>query len=345
MNGFLHMSAQTPLLAVAAILVVGVLVVNGATDAPNAIATVVAARALRPKAAVAMAAGCDLLGVMAGTLTGAAVVETVATMVDFGGKTRSALAGLCAGMAAVVLWAVAAWMFGIPTSESHALLAGLSGAAMAVGGGPGAINAAAWAKVLFGLPFSLAAGLFGGILAAKVVCRFFYRRDRRQSARLMRRLQIAGGAAMAFAHGAQDGQKFIGVLLLAFSLAGGSAVGAGTIPLWLAVGAASLMALGTSVGGKRIIQTVGMRMIAPSPHAAFAADAAAAAVLLGASACGLPVSTTHVKTAAMMGASASKRVRAVNWKVAAEMLWAWVLTFPGCGAVGYLIARLFLRFL
>ncbi|MBE6953260.1 MAG: inorganic phosphate transporter [Ruminococcaceae bacterium] len=345
MNGseFLHMLAQTPLLAVAAVLVVGVLVVNGATDAPNAIASAVAARAIRPRAAVAMAAGCDLLGVLAGTLANAAVAETVAALADFGGHARVALAGLCAGMAAVVLWAAAAWVFGIPTSESHALLAGLSGAAIAVGGGTEALNAAAWGKVLFGLPFSLAAGLFGGGLAAMGVRCVFFGRDRRQSARVMRRLQIAGSAAMAFAHGAQDGQKFIGVLWLAFSLAG--AVGAVPIPPWLAVGAAMLMALGTSVGGKRIIKTVGMRMAAPLPYEAFSADAAAAAVLLGASACGLPVSTTHVKTAAMMGAAATNRLRAVNWKVAAEMLWAWVLTFPGCGAAGYLAARLFLRFL
>ena len=324
-------------------LIVGVLLVNGATDAPNAIATSIVARALSPKAAVWMAAGCNLLGVLAAVWLNATVAETVSALADFGEDPRKASIGLCAALAAIVLWAIGAWCFGIPTSESHALIAALSGAAIAVGGHTDALNASAWGKVLFGLPFSLLVGALGGWVAVWLVKSGFHTKDRRKTAQAMRRLQRLGSAAMAFAHGAQDGQKWIAVFWLALTLTNGFATHAQTIPLWAAVGTAVLMALGTAIGGKRIIRTVGTKMGASAPHESFSADVAAAGVLLGAAAFGMPVSTTHVKTAAMLGTAMGGRVRAVNWSVAAEMLWAWVLTFPGCGALGFLAARLFFR--
>jgi PiT family inorganic phosphate transporter len=345
-DGFLNVSAiaaSQPFLIAAVGLLIGVMIVNGATDAPNAIAVCIASRALPTKTAVIMAAVCNLLGVMVATATQSSVAETVSAMVDFGPNRNLALIGLCAGMAAVVLWATAAWRFGIPTSESHALIAGLSGAAIAIRGGLQGICAAEWIKVLYGLPFSLGLGFLAAFLSTRGIRRILTRTDRRTANRAMRRAQIFGGAAMAFAHGAQDGQKFIGVCLLIFAFADAPQFSANKIPLTLATATALLMALGTALGGKRIIRTMGMRMAAPAPHEGFAADVSGAAAILGASALGLPISTTHVKTAAVMGAAAAGRIRAVNWSVAAELFWAWILTFPGCGAVGFLVTHIVLR--
>ena len=341
---FLRILSDSPAFIVTTLLAAGVILVNGGTDAPNAIATCVAARAIAPRRAVLLAAVCNFFGVLAVTAASPAVAVTISGMADFGADGHGAFIGLCAGMFAVVLWATAAWFFGIPTSESHALIAGLSGAAIAVQRGLDGINWGEWVKVLYGLLLSAVCGFAAGWAAnrsIRVACR---RTDRRRGQTRFRRGQIRGGAAMAFAHGAQDGQKFMGVFLLGAALARGQPMG-GTVgvPVWLMAGVSLLMAVGTSVGGYKIIRTVGMRMVRLEAHEGFAADTAAAGALLAASLAGIPVSTTHMKTTALMGVSAARRLRAVNWRVAGEMAWAWALTFPGCGAVGYLTARLFLR--
>ncbi|MEG2718931.1 MAG: inorganic phosphate transporter, partial [Clostridia bacterium] len=157
--------------------------------------------------------------------------------------------------------------------------------------------------------------------------------------------QIGGGAAMAFMHGAQDGQKFIAVFLLGSALANGQS-GATTfvVPIWLMLLCSMVMALGTSIGGYRIIKSVGMDMVKLSTYQGFAADTAAALCLLGSSVLGIPVSTTHTKTTAIMGVGASRRLRSVNWSMVKDLILTWVLTFPGCGLIGYLMAKLFLYF-
>ena len=343
---FLRILSDSPAFVVTALLAAGVILVNGGTDAPNAIAACVAARAIAPRRAVLLAAVCNFLGVLAVTAVSPAVAETVSGMADFGADSRGALIGLCAGMFAVVLWAAAAWYFGIPTSESHALIAGLSGAAIAVQRGLGGICWGEWVKVLYGLGLPAGLGFAAGWAAARFLRLACRRMDRRRGQARFRRAQIFGGAAMAFAHGAQDGQKFMGVFLLGAAMARGQPMeGAFRVPVWLMAGISLLMAAGTSVGGYKIIRTVGMRMVRLDAHEGFAADTAAAGALLAASLAGIPVSTTHMKTTALMGVSASRRLRAVNWRVAGEMAWAWALTFPGCGAVGYLTARLFLWWL
>ena len=259
---FLSETASNPVLLITVILTLGVIFVNGWTDAPNAIATCVSTRAMGPRAAIMMAAVFNFLGVLVMTLINATVAETIYNMVDFGGDPHEALIALCAALFAIVVWAVAAWYFGIPTSESHALIAGLSGAAIALQGGMGGINGAEWVKVLYGLALSTVLGFSFGWIAAKLTvftCRGF---DRRKTTRFFRGAQIGGGAAMAFMHGAQDGQKFMGVFLLGMFLTRGQAnVTEFTIPLWLMVLCSAVMAIGTSIGGYRIIKAVGMDMV------------------------------------------------------------------------------------
>ncbi len=339
---FLRETFSSPPLLGTVILILGVIFVNGWTDAPNAIATCVATRCLPPRAAVGMAAACNLLGVLVMTGVTAGVAQTVFGIADFGGDRHKAQIALCAAMAAIVLWAAAAWRFGIPTSESHALVAGVSGAAVAQACSFGALNASAWGKVLWGLLLSAALGFASGFCTAKTIARLFRRVRYARAQRFFRAGQIFGGAAMAFMHGAQDGQKFIGIFLLGVSLAGGSA-DFGSVPVWLMALCAAVMGLGTSLGGYRIIKSVGMDMVRLQKYEGFSADLAGAFCLMLSTLTGLPVSTTHTKTTAVMGVGAAKRLRSVRWSVARDMALAWALTFPGCGIVGFAAAKLLLR--
>jgi PiT family inorganic phosphate transporter len=319
--------------------------VNGWTDAPNAIATCVSTRSLHPRPAIALAAVMNLAGIVAMTALSPSVAETIYSMVDFGADTRSAAVALCAAMAAIVLWAVAAWRFGIPTSESHALIAGLSGAAVAIRHGFDGINPHAWGKIIYGLVLSAALGLLLGFFIGKGM-NFLCRRtgNRQLGNRWFRWGQTAAAAGSAFMHGAQDGQKFIGVFLLGISLAQGTAgQRIQRIPLWLMLLCAAAISLGTSLGGYRIIKSVGLDMVRLAPHEGLSADLSASACLLLSSLFGLPVSTTHTKTTAIMGVGAAKRLRGVNWGTAREMALAWVLTFPGCGLIGWGMALVFLK--
>jgi PiT family inorganic phosphate transporter len=340
---FLRSMVENPSLLVTVILTLGVILVNGWTDAPNAIATCISTRSMSPKAAIAMASVFNLGGVVVMSIVSKQVAETIYTMVNFGGDASQALVALCAAMVAIVVFAIAAWKFGIPTSESHALIAGLSGAAIALQNGFSGINGSQWVKVLYGLVLSTLLGFGLGWLMARLVNLLFRRADRRKANSFFRGAQIFASAAMAFMHGAQDGLKFIGVFMLGISLAGGHPLTASlTIPVWLMLLCSGVMALGTSIGGYRIIKAVGMDMVRLSRSQGFAADLAGAVCLLLASVTGLPVRTTHTNTTAIMGVGAEHRISSVNWNIVKEMLSAWVLTFPICGIIGYLMAKLFI---
>lgn len=340
---FLSQLVQNPMLLVTVLLTLAVVLVNGWTDAPNAIATAISTRAIAPRPAIIMAAIFNFLGILVMTAINKTVAETIYNMVDFGSNSHEALVALCAAMVAIVLWAVAAWVFGIPTSESHALIAGLTGAAIAMHGGLSGVNGAEWIKVLYGLVLSTILGFVMGFVVVKLIELFFRRANRKKTNGFFKRAQIGGAAAMAFMHGAQDGQKFIGVFLLGTFLAGGQTdVNTFTIPIWLMILCSLVMSLGTSVGGLRIIKAVGMDMVKLEKYQGFSADIAAAGCLLLSSLTGIPVSTTHTKTTAIMGAGASKRLSTVNMAVVKEMVYAWVLTFPCCGLVGFLMVKLFL---
>lgn len=332
-----------PLLLIVVVLVLAVILVNGWTDAPNAIATCISTRSISPKNAIIMAAIFNFLGVFVMTMLNATVAQTIYNMVDFGSDTGNAVIALCAAMFAIVTWSTAAWVFGIPTSESHGLIAGLSGAAIALQGGLSGINGAEWIKVIYGLVLSTLLGFISGWLYVKIIEFVCGRMDRGKTQGFFKYAQVAGGAAMAFMHGAQDGQKFMGVFMLGIFLSAGQAdVTVFVIPLWLMILCSVVMALGTSIGGYRIIKAVGMEMVKLEKYQGFAADMAAASCLLLSSLTGIPVSTTHTKTTAIMGVGAAKRLSNVNWGVVKEMIMTWVLTFPGCGLIGFLMTKLFM---
>ncbi len=343
-ENFIMQIFQNPALLVITVLILGVILVNGWTDAPNAIATCVSTRSISPKKAIFMAAVFNFLGVFVMTLLSSTVAQTIFNMVDFGANSSDALIAMCAALVAIVTWAVLAWLFGIPTSESHALIAGISGAAIAIQHGISGINFNEWKKVLYGLVISTVLGFFLGFIITRLIEKICKYIDRRKTIPVFKSTQVISGAAMAFMHGAQDGQKFMGIFLLGVSLANGiTSMDTFIIPIWLMLLCSITMTLGTSIGGYKIIKTVGMKMVKLEPYQGTAADLAGAGSLLISSLTGIPVSTTHTKTTAIMGVGASKRLSNVNWGVVKNMLLAWILTFPGCGLLGYFATFVFMK--
>ena len=343
---FLNLLTQKPILLIVVLLVSAVIMINGWTDAPNAIATCVSTRAMSAKAAIVMAVIFNFLGVLIMTMISSSVTSTISNMGNFNGDPQQQLIAICAGMIGIVIWATAAWAFGIPTSESHALIAGIAGAAVALNGLNGfSGTGGAWLNVLYGLGISTIIGFGLSYLLTKLVQVLSKKPNRRKANRAFAKSQIFGGASMAFMNGAQDGLKIMGVFLLATSFVDPSVISANgsfNIPVWLMIYCSLIMGLGTSIGGYKIIKTVGMDMVKLDQYQGFVSDITAASCLFFSSMMGIPVSTTHMKSASIMGVGSAKRFKSVNWGVVKEMVMTWVLTFPGCGLCGFLVAKLFL---
>ena len=343
MQYFINQMLANPLLFIAVVLTLGVILVNGWTDAPNAIATCVVTRCMSARAAIIMAAVFNFLGVYVMTLLSPKVAQTITNMVDFGTDPDQAIIALSAAMFAIVTWASLAFVFGIPTSESHALIAGLTGSAIALHGSFDAVNGGEWVKVLYGIVISVTLGFGLGWLVCKLVTKLFFHVERKKTEPIFKYAQIVGAAYSAFMHGAQDGQKFMGIIILCLFMSQGQPIPANMEPAaWIMVLCAVIMALGTAIGGKKIIKSVGMDMVKLEKYQGFSADLAASSSLLLCSLFSLPVSTTHAKTTAIMGVGAVKNVKAINFGVVKEMCLTWVLTFPGCGLIGFLMTKLFM---
>lgn len=340
---FVAQVVSNPILAVTVLLTLGVIFVNGWTDAPNAIATAVTTRSINIRPAIIMSAVFNFLGILLMTMINSSVASTISNMVDFGTDTQMALVALCAALFSIVVYSVGASIFGIPTSESHSLIAGLTGAALAVQGGLDGVNGQEWIKVIYGLVLSLALGFALGWGICKALTIICANMDRRRTNKAFKYAQIFGAAAMSFMHGAQDGQKFIGVLLLGVAFCNGQPdlVNA-AIPIWLMMLCSITMGVGTSVGGEKIIKSVGMDMVKLETFQGFSADLAGAVCILLSTLTGIPVSTTHTKTSAIMGVGAVKRLSAINFSVVKDMMLTWVFTFPGCGLISFVMAKVFM---
>jgi len=307
--------------------------VNGATDAPNAIATVVSTRVLSPKKAVVLA---TLLNI-AGTLSGTAVATTIGR-----GIVRPEIINLYtvgAAMIGIIFWSTLAWKYGLPTSESHALISGLAGAGLAVGGTK-VLLWEGWQKVAIGLGFSTFLGFFAAYFLYLMIAWIFHNKGISQVRRLFGRLQILSAAFMAFSHGSNDGQKFIGTFALALLL--GNITQEFSIPIWVIIICAIAMGIGTSVGGWRIIKTMGIKLTRLEPQHGFAAETAAATAIELASRAGIPLSTTHTISISIMGVGAAEGAKKVRWAVASNIVTAWILTFPVCGLISWGITKLLL---
>ena len=302
--------------------------INGFHDTANAIATSVATRALRPEYALLMAAFFNFFGAFAGT----AVAKTIgAGLVDE--KTTSQVI-VAAALLGAITWNLITWRLGLPSSSSHALIGGLLGAtAIAVGTGAfkwdGIIN-----KVLVPLITSPIVGFVGAFFLMVLLLWIFNGQSRKGMASLFRRLQVFSAGYMAFAHGSNDAQKTMGIITLALFSAG--VIPTTDVPLWVIVVAASAISIGTATGGWRIMRTMGHKVVKLEPVHGFAAETTAATVLLVTARLGMPVSTTHVISSAIMGVGSSKGLHGVHWGVARGILIAWVLTIPASASIGAL---------
>ena len=309
--------------------------VNGWTDTPNAIVTVVTTKAVKPRTAVVIA----VVGNIIGAFYGRAVARTIGTEII---KPEAInLVTLGAALVAIVIWSTAASSFGIPTSESHALLAGLAGAGLATAG-PAAWLPAGWKRVFLGLVISVLFGAGGGYVLGWFMKFLGAGWPRAKRNRLFQALQVVTAGGMALSHGSNDGQKFIGIFTLSLVLAG--FLPEFRVQPWVIILCSLVMGAGTSVGGWRIIEKVGSQMVKLEPDQGLAAQTAAAAAILFASGCGIPLSTTHTINTALMGAGATRGLSAVNWEIVKELFAAWLFTFPVCGLIGYLTAWLLTRF-
>lgn len=323
------MSALTLGLAIALFAVLAAEFVNGWTDAPNAIATVVSTGVMTPRTAILMAVILNTAGAMAGT----AVATTVGKgIVDPAALT---LPTITSTMIAIIVWGTFAAKVGIPVSKSHALLAGLAGAAFA-GGGLAALQTAGWQKVGIGIVASIGLGCLIALLIGKIIVRLAANAPPARAKRTFDRLQMVSAGFMAFNHGLNDGQKFMGVFAL--TLLAGGATTEFVIPWWVIVVCAVTMGIGTSAGGWRIIETVGVKMARLTSWQGFAATAAASGTMFGASIYGIPLSTTHTITSAIVGVGAARRTSDVRWRVLAKIVMAWFITFPACAVMAYFAA-------
>ena len=318
-----------PILFVILILVIGVTAVSGATDAPNAIATVVSTRCLSPNVAIALAAVFNFVGLVGMTYISTAVAKTMFGMVDFSGDTNSALYALVAAMIGAILWGIACWYFGIPCSKSHSLIAGITGGAIAMNGWAGVVPAE-WAKVIYGMVFSLVAGFILGWLFTRLIEWIFKFVQRQAANKLFTVIQDIAAVALS---------------LLGIALSFGSSTpDSSGFPLWIMIICSAAISLGTILGGKRIIKSVGMDMVKLEKYQGCAANFSTTFTLLVASLTGMPVSTGHCNTSAIMGVGAAKSIKRVNWSIAKNMLMAWIITFPACGFIGFLLAKIFMMF-
>lgn len=313
------------------LLILGAEFVNGWTDAPNAIATVVSTRSLTPFQAVVMAAALNLVGVFSGT----AVAQTIGKgIIDPKAVDLVTVGGAMVG---IILWSSVAARWGIPTSESHALVAGLAGAGLATAG-PGVLVWEGWRKVLIGLVFSTFLGFLGGLLVITAIYWLFRRAVPGKVRGPFRWLQVLSSGFMAFSHGSNDGQKFMGAFTLALVL--GNVLPEFVIPTWVILLCAATMAVGTLTGGWRIIKTMGMRITKLEPYQGFAAEMAAATTITIASRLGIPLSTTHTISTAIVGVGAARGASAVRWGVTMELVTAWILTFPICAIISWVVVKI-----
>ena len=305
--------------------------VNGWTDAPNAVATVVSTRVLAPVAAVIMAGVFNLLGALSGT----AVATTIGK--DIVDIQAISLETVVAAALAVVFWSSFAAYLSLPTSESHGIVAGIAGAAVQVAGWD-VIIWDGWTKVFTGVGMAVMGGFGGGFLLMILVLWLFHRSSPSRSRRVFGWLQLGSSAFMAWSHGTADGQKAIGVMAMALAIYNDTPTSEFSVPLWVILLGAGTLGLSTATGGWRIIRTLGMRVTHLETYQGFAAEAAAATTLAVTSRFGIPLSTTHTIGTAIMGVGATRRVSAVRWGVAYNIVAAWVLTFPICFGLGWLIA-------
>ncbi len=305
-------------------------IANGWHDCANAIATVVSTKVLSPLQAVVLAASMNILGAFFST----AVAKTIGTgIVDPAAITNTVL---IAALLSAILWNLITILMGLPVSSSHALVGGLIGATVAFRGFE-LLNLGGIFKILMSLLISPVIGIFFGYLFMKLVLKLFGRLSPRAISKHFARLQVLSSSLMAYGHGSNDAQKAMGIITMALLAAG--KINTLEVPTWVILTCATAMGFGTIFGGWKIIKTLGVKMLKLEPIHGFAAETSSAAIILFSSHFGMPVSTTHVVSTAILGVGATKRLSAVRWGIAGKIVTAWVLTLPACIAMAWALEK------
>jgi inorganic phosphate transporter, PiT family len=306
--------------------------INGFHDTANAIATSVSTRALSVKAAIIMAAVLNFAGALVSTKVATTIGKGI---VDGNDITQMVV---LAGVFGAIVWNLITWYFGLPSSSSHAIIGGLVGSAVAHAGIP-TLKLAGLKKIFLSLVISPVLGTVIGFVFMLIIYWTFRNHSPKGLNKWFRYLQVSSAAMMAFSHGMADAQKSMGVITLALLSYG--AISTFEVPWEVMIACAAAMGLGTAAGGWRIIKTVGSDFVKLQPVHGFCVETASAGVIMGAAAIGMPTSTTHVITSTILGVGLSKRITAVNWKVAYRILAAWVMTIPASALVAYLTYQIF----
>ncbi|MED4958186.1 inorganic phosphate transporter [Paenibacillus macerans] len=314
------MDTSLLIIIIVIILALGFDFINGFHDTANAIATSVSTRALKPRTAILMAAVMNFLGAI--MFTG--VAKTIGGSVADPASLDNGLEVLIATLLAAIIWNLITWWFGIPSS-SHALIGALAGAVY-IGGGPDKLNWSGFRTIVEGLIFSPLIAFAVGYIVMLILKWIFAHRSPHTVNKGFRSMQVVTAALQSFTHGTNDAQKAMGIIT--FALVTARFQDHMEVPLWVKIAAATAMALGTSIGGWKIIKTMGTKIFKIEPINGFAADMSAASVIFGATLFHLPVSTTHAITSAILGVGSAKRFSAVRWSMAGRIVVAWVITIP-----------------
>ena len=324
----------------AVIITVLLVFTNGLTDAPNAIATIIGSKVMSFRKASFISAIFNFIGIVAMSFVNISVADCISTMVNVQGGLNGILV-LITAMLSVIIFALVAMHFGLPTSETHGLIAGLTGSAVAVYG-IASVNVNQWISVGIGLLWSI----LGTFLVSYVIEKILKKAFKRVEDKIIERFQVFSMCAMSFMHGAQDGQKFIGILIIYTFIVKGLTVPEVIVPTdfaFIIMFVAFVMFVGVSIGGEKIAENIGNNVTPLTKKQALSSDIASSITLFLASLNGLPVSTTHVKTMAIIGVGKSDRQK-VGKKAVVGIIKAWILTFPVCLVISYFLAKILVKF-
>ncbi len=334
---YLKYAIQNPILLIIFALVVGFMGLNGGNDASNTVAICVGTRSLSPKKTIILAGICDSLGVFVMSFISSKVAQTMFSLADFGDNGYLSLTALTGGLIAVVIWMGMSNFLGIPSSSSHIIAASISGAAIAINGFE-SLNFNSWKFVLIGLVISTIAGFVIGNLVTKLVEFVCKNMNRRKTIPFFKITQIISAGASAFVNGAQDGQKAMGIFLLSVAFGTGVITSENfVIPIWLMIICSIATVIGIVISARKMIKSVGINMVRLEPYQGTCADISNVICSLFASIIGIPMSTTHTKMSSIMGVGASRNIKKVNWSAVKDMVLSWIVTFPGCMMLAYIV--------
>lgn len=337
--------ANSPMILTISILLVFMFVINGFTDSPNTIVTTVSTRAIGVDLAIMLSSVMNFFGVLSVGIFIPKVALTIANLAFFSSNNNFVYIAIFSVFFSMIIWVFISWKLGFPISESHSIIGALIGSSLALNRGIKGINFSELLKVLLGFLFSAFLGFIIGFLIVNLIKKIFKNHDRRVVKKPFNILNLVGSLLLSFMHGAHNGQKHVGLFLVVYLSATGRESSVLIAPIWIMIIFAFAMGIGTSLGGKKIIKSIGMELVSLENYEGFAADISSSIVLFISTLLGIPVSTTHTSTCSIMGVGASKRLSSVNWRFASEMILVWLLTFPCNLVMGYFFSKFIMIFI